>query len=181
MRTKGRLAFSVDVLIHVLILFTFLTIFFFSYVSKLERQNLSHVTASAVQGSTKKVLNLLDKNAKVPVNWSKLDSASKNLVASSATEDPEIERNNREVLRNSVVAICCVFLVITTLILIGKFVFHLDMDLKHILVTNVVVFAFTGVLEFLFFQFVASKYVPVTPDSALGESLDEVEKDVGPQ
>ena len=52
-----NLNFSLDVALHVLILFTFLTIFFFAYVSKLEKQSLDNTITNSVSDNTNTLLN----------------------------------------------------------------------------------------------------------------------------
>ena len=62
----------------------------------------------------------------------------------------------------------------TSVVIILKFIFKYDIDLKHILIMNIIIFSITGLMEFLFFQFIASKYVPVNPTDVSEEVIQQI-------
>ena len=64
--------FSLDIALHVLILFTFLTIFFFEYVSKLEKQTLDDTISNSVADNTDTLLtdiNQLSQKYNIRINF----------------------------------------------------------------------------------------------------------------
>ena len=43
---------------------------------------------------------------------------------------------------------------------------------------NVIIFSITGIIEYLFFMNVASKYIPVTPDIISNTMLERVKQNI---
>lgn len=180
---KNNLSLSVDITLHILILFTFLSVFFFLYISKLEKDNLNGIIQSAVSDNTASILTSLDKiQTKIPndikVNWKELQKYSDKFIADSKNESPNIKKNNERLMWTSGIFIGVMMIVLITMIIVGRFVLHYDLGLKHILIMNLIIFSIAGLLEFLFFKYVASQYIPVTPDVAINEVLNEMKKKI---
>lgn len=159
--------FSLDIVLHVLILFTFLTIFFFAYVSKLEKQSLDSTVSNVINNNTNTFLGKFDEFSKkydVKVNWNIINNIADNLVKNSQGESPEIKKNNDKLFKGSIIAIIIGFILFIISVIFLKYYMNYDVHIGHILLLNIVIFSITGVIEYLFFMNVASKYVPVTPD-----------------
>lgn len=173
--------FSLDIALHVLILFTFLTIFFFSYVSKLTKQSLDYVTNDAINNQTDNILNKIDELSnkyKFKINWNKLNEISDNIIQKSNNDIPEIKENNDRLFRGSIITISIAFVLFIVITIILKYHFNYDIHIKHILIMNLIIFSLTGLVEYLFFVNVASIYVPVTPNFTTNTMLDEVKKQI---
>ena len=54
----------------------------------------------------------------------------------------------------------------------------LNINISHILIMNLIIFSITGIIEFLFFNFVASKYIPVTPDTISNTALERLKYNI---
>jgi hypothetical protein len=178
---KNDASLGIDIFLHILILFSFLTIFFFAYISKLEKQNLDATVNNSVIDKTDGILSQIDTwqkklepQVKINIDWEKLNNISKNLVETSKEETPEIKKNNSLLFRNSIIAIVVLFILFIGITITLKYVFHYNINLKHILIMNIVVFSITGLIEFLFFNFVASKYVPVVPTDISGQVINTI-------
>lgn len=180
---------GVDIFLHVLILFTFLTIFFFAYISNLEKQNLDKVTEDLINGNVDKTLNLVDDwqkkiNEKViPTNslgisWKDVDNVADDLVTNYNKENTEIKNNNDALYRGSIITISVLFLLFIIVVILLKFVYKYDIGLKHIIIMNFIVFLLVGIVEFIFFNFVASQYIPVTPDEITNTLVDNIKNKV---
>ncbi len=178
---KNDASLGIDIFLHVLILFSFLTIFFFAYISKLEKQNLDDTVNNLVIDKTNNVLSQIDiwqkklePQVKINIDWVQLNNISQKMIETSKNETPEIKKNNQQLFRNSIIAIIVLFILFIGITVVLKYVFHFKIDLKHILIMNLVVFSITGLIEFLFFNFVASKYVPVVPTDISGEVINTI-------
>ena len=179
-----KINLGVDIFLHILILFTFLTLFFFFYISVLEKQNLDNTTNNLITQNTENVLdqmnewqnklNTLNPNLNVNIDWNKLNTLSDNMINDYYKETPEIKDNNDKLFKGSIIAIICLFMLFTSVVIILKFIFKYDIDLKHILIMNIIIFSITGLMEFLFFQFIASKYVPVNPTDVSEEVIQQI-------
>lgn len=173
--------FSLDIALHVLILFTFLTIFFFSYISKLTKQSLDYVTNDAINNQTDDILNKInDLSSKYnfKINWNKINDISTNIINKSNNDTPEITENNDRLLTGSIIAIIIAFIIFIVIIIVLKYHFKYDIHIKHILIMNLVIFSLTGLIEYLFFVNVASIYIPVTPNFTTDTMLEEVKKQI---
>ena len=185
---KNKLNLSIDIILHILILFTFLTIFFFAYVSKLEKQSLDNLTNDLVQNKTSKVLDelnnleikadkLSDKKV-LKLDWDKLNDITNEIMDKSKEASPEIKKNNDNLFKESLLIIGALFVLFIGSIIVFKFILKYDIDLKHIFLMNLIVFSLAGGVEFLFFNYIASKYVPVTPDVSTNEVINIIKNNI---
>jgi hypothetical protein len=156
--------FSLDIALHVLILFTFLTIFFFAYVSKLEKQTLDSTVTGAISENTDNFLNDFDgitKKYNVNVDWNTVNNIADNLIKNSQGEVPEIKSNNQKLFTGSIIAISVAFVLFISTVIFLKYYLRYDIHIGHILLMNVIIFSITGLIEYLFFTNVASKMLLV--------------------
>ena len=110
--------FSLDIALHVLILFTFLTIFFFAYVSKLEKQTLDDTITNSVKDNTDTLLtdiNQLSQKYNIKVNWDEVNNIAATLVKNSQGEVPQIKENNDRLYKSSMIAIIIGFILFVLL------------------------------------------------------------------
>ena len=166
--------FSLDIVLHVLILFTFLTVFFFAYVSKLEKQSLDNTVTNTITDNIDQISNKYN----VKVNWNIVNNIADNLVKNSQGEVPEIKQNNDRLFKGSIIAIGIGFILFIVSIIVLKYFLNYDIHIGHIILMNVIIFSITGVIEYLFFMKVASKYIPVTPDVISNTILEGVKKNI---
>ena len=100
------------------------------------------------------------------MKWDVVESAADALILESNRDNKQIIENNDNLYNESI----CLLLMISLglVILICYFMFRkININLKFILMENFVIFTFVGLIEIYFFLNVASKYVPIMPDSAM--------------
>ena len=147
-----------DVLIHVLILFTFLCVFFFTFISKIEQKAFQDELGNMIE---KNVTTLIDdnKNNVLPyINRAKPYLENLEQVYNTP--------NKTVVETNKTIKMCCIFVVIALVLVIATilvFANNRKFNMKHILLENIVTFIFIGIIEFWFFTNIAIKWVPTTP------------------
>lgn len=156
--------YIINISLHVLILFTFLTIFFFAYISRLEKKSVDDALLDAINGQVDTVLTGIDNHMPpLKIEWEILNKLGEDIQKESKGALPAIISNHRN-LRNIAVAM----IVGLFCILVGLYVYFLSIGIninwKRIITENMIIFIFVGIIEFLFFTKVASKYIPVTPD-----------------
>ena len=172
-----NLNFSLDVALHVLILFTFLTIFFFAYVSKLEKQSLDNTITNSVSDNTNTLLNdikQLSQKYNIKINWNTINEIADKLVKNSQGEVPEIKDNNEQLYKGSMIVIIVGYLLFIGIIIFLKYYMGYDIHIGHILLMNIIIFSITGLIEYFFFMNVASKYVPVMPNEISDAMLERI-------
>jgi len=160
------LAFVVNLSLHVFILLTFLTVFFFLYISKLTKSHVEHELESLVSKEVNQLLvRFNQKDTDRRVDWSRVALFTSNLKNQYREELPELLRNNEKLLKSSV---CFLVVYATVLLFVTTYLYYkgVNLGLKYIFAENFIIFFFVGIVEFLFFSEIAAKYIPVTPDTA---------------
>ena len=167
--------FALNILIHVAILFTILSIFFSVIISKMAsnaiNKELEHAIKHALTPDKwyKDKLNETAKDYGVPFLPTELlknvnsHSFDYYLKLFSKEDRTRLAINNElyDKIRISNIIIV-VFTVIITLLFVFNNVISFG-DLQHILIDNVTTFTFVGIIEVLFFLFIALKFVPAPP------------------
>ena len=181
MLSEHSINMSVDIALHVFILFTFLSIFFFAYISKLEKQNINDTTNSVINEQTDKFLNELDnwdKKINIGINWKNVDKLAIDMQNENNKNVTYIEDNNKNLLKTSIIIIVVIFILLIASIIFIKYYTKYDLKLKHIIITNIIIFSITGFIEYLFFTLVATKYTPFTPDFTAKTVLDRIKYNI---
>ena len=173
-------SYQINITLHIFILFTFLTIFFFTFLSKVETENINNVTKDLIKSQTSIILS--DINVNIPnvtpdITHDKIDlnKLADNLENSSKKDIPELKNNNNKLLYISIGIILFIFFIFIGLIIYYKVYKKQDIGFKHILLENIIIFSFAGLIEYLFIMSVAVKYIPVSPDVLTGSILDNIE------
>lgn len=146
--------FVLDAFFHIFVLCLILGMFFFFVVSKLERENLQRETKNGISEG-------LDSISVTPN-----PTLSSNLLRISNLYNSENEAD--EVYNQGLINECIIVLV---LLGFGLFCVWLTMKLSahkcpnmpKIILQNLLLFGAIGVIEYLFFVNIASKFIPVMP------------------
>lgn len=157
----------VNICVHVLILLTFLVMFFFKYVAGLTSDHIDQNLKDIVQEQTTNFLRFISASDIGPsVKWDIVESASDALISESNRDNNEIIENNSNLYNDSV---CTLLMILLGLVLLICYFMYrkINIKLKFILMENFVIFAFVGLIEIYFFLNVASQYVPILPDDAM--------------
>ena len=167
--------YRINISLHVLILFTFLTVLFFTYISKLEIESITNVLNSAINDHVGIALSKINNSPNVSdyINWDQLNKMAKDIQITAKDESVAVVANHRRLL---IIGIVIIILLSLILIIIYVYYYNKDADIniKKILLENIIVFSFIGAIEFLFFTKIASKYIPVTPDMLTDTILERV-------
>lgn len=164
---------SMNILVHVIILFSFLSVFFFTYISKIETDAFKSELGSLVSSE---IINLLDKKPEISQQLSTVKPViSKFLKMYEKPMRSSVERNIMIKLL-ATFTILILIGILLTIILTVTYECKEKVNISHILIENVVIFTCIGIVEFLFFTRVAIKYVPVLP-STMVDTMLEATKD----
>ena len=83
--------------------------------------------------------------------------------------------NNKWVRNLIIYTIVALFVLLITIVLIIKFRCGYDIHLIRIIIINLIIFTFVGIIEYLFFINVIVKYVPVKPSYFMKKILGELQ------
>jgi hypothetical protein len=149
--------FIVNMALHSAILFTFLSLFFKFYISKLSTTTFNNEINNMVDKSLGDNINLLKNNNIVKI------IPKKQLSTMFAKPNKVVETQNTGLFNSVLVANIMIWSIVIIIILIFKFSCNIDINIKDIITENIIVFSIIGVFEYLFFTKIAFKFVPVLP------------------
>ena len=163
-RIKESEEFVLDAFFHIFTLSLILGLFFFFVVAKLERENLQNEMEDGIKKG-------LDNITNYPTN----PVLSEQLTTMTKLYEKENEAD--KVYNQGLIYQCLTILVLLLFGLVCVFLTmrwsaHKCPNLGRIVLQNLLLFGAIGVIEFLFFQHIASKFVPVMP-SYMAEVIKE--------
>lgn len=171
--------FTLNILFHVLVLFTALTVLYITVVAPMESQSLQKEVDTSVQSA---IRTAYDKQA--PATQQQLQQglnfampALLKLRKRYAGDDPCRVAHNKTVLAQAwtIVGLLAVVFVVAVAVLAASGV-SMGRPVAHIIFENLIIFAVVGVVEFMFFKLVASKFIPVMPSEITRDALQAVDQ-----
>ena len=176
---------GIDLGFHVLILFTFLSIFFFSFIARKERDAVTSELNNSIDNTIPIILDNVDKMNKktgININWEAVnDFAQKIEQKYGNNPDPDIDKHNKKLVITAVFIGGVLLFIIICSILYFKLYKKYDISLGKILLDNFLVFIFIGIIEGLFFMNVALKYSPVTESDMITNIINRTEYQINQQ
>jgi hypothetical protein len=166
---------GVNIMFHVLILLTFLTVFFFEVISKITTQHINTELKSLVSQQTWNMMMAVDQKEGQYIDWKMLQVLCATLKIKYSRTLQSVLDNN-QTLYDNVICFLGMFGVVLMLIVaycVGR---NFRLGLAGMLVENVVIFLFVGMIEIYFFLNIASKYIPVRPDDAVIAVVDQIKE-----
>lgn len=176
MVTTQQANYSLNISLHVLILFSFLTIFFFAFISHLEQKTVNDQLTNAINNQVDNILNNIDKYVPDGTNieWKVINDIAVKIQNDAIGEAPDVKQNHRTLMIIGICAIIGLFVIFSSLYVYFGVYKGMDINWKRIVAENLIVFGFVGIIEYLFFTKIATKYIPVTPDLLTKTILDRV-------
>jgi len=138
----------ISVTLHVFLLFVFLSILFWTVISPTETKSFT--------SELDKSINDIDYKESVP------KEVKDYLLAIYDTDNITQNKNNSMLLLLNVTIIVLLFIILVTQIIFH----HLrggTVEYGEIILENIIILVFVGIIEFLFFRNIASHYIPVKP------------------
>ncbi len=168
----------INILLHVFILFTFLTVYFFFKIAKVTETTLNNELGQLVDENMQKALNDLSTEDKKALKESLKDLDLKGLMDYYNRPDHVMVVNNNWDLLTALLIIIGLFLVFLVSIVILKYVCKKNINITHIIGENIAVFSLVGVIEVLFFLNVGMKYIPILPSKNVTTLLNTLKNNI---
>lgn len=163
--------FLINLMLHSLILFTFLSLFFHFFISKVSKKAFNHEINGQIGNVMGKFLPLLRANPLYDVIKQNID---KNIVLLPyQVPDKKVKKANNRLLRNLLIANVVGWLVFFGVIYYLKSI-NAKINLLETLGENLIVFAFVGAAEYYFFTRIALKFIPVEPSFISKQFLEQL-------
>ena len=174
---------AVDILIQVLLVFGFLTIFFFTYVSSQEKKIFTKQINILVDDlmdidvlpGLKKVVKDSGLSAEESQNALNGILSSAKLDATNSSKDAvkEVRDKNAKTEKNAFTALGIFFGFIVVVLVIFK-ISRTCSDLELSLCISVFIVLFVGGTEFFFLALISSNYVSISPNAVRGQMADAI-------
>jgi len=160
--------FRINFFLHVLIMLTFLSVFFYIFLSK----ELDMVFNSKLDDQIKNFTNLLPPqyNLNNNINNLNLNMTGKFLIKETLDnykkryDDPDVKAKimNNSLIRNLFLVVGVLWVLFVIYIIVVKFLLNHQINIFHIILENLVTFAIIGYAEYYFFMNYALNYPPCT-------------------
>lgn len=175
MVSEQQATYSLNIGLHMLILFTFLTVFFFIIITNTEKKSINQQLDKVTNQTT--IYNILDniqniKDYGITINWNGIYNSAKNISNKSQGTDPNIDSQNKKLKIISLIIIGTFTLILISMYLYYRFALKLNVHLWHIFAENAIIFLFIGLVEYIFFMQIVSNYIPVTSSYVADSILD---------
>lgn len=165
--SNSKTTLFVSIILHVLILFFFLSVFFRMYISKLETQKFQYEINDIISNNLNNSLIQYDQNnneqLKQFINKPDNQMVLSVLNTMYSNQDAVTQNNNDWVFKFNIVL--GVLILTSFIITIGIIYLSCDkcVSLMNIILENIITFIFVGIIEFLFFTQIAFKFIPIPP------------------
>lgn len=170
--------FNINLVMHSLILFTFLSIFFVFYISKISKdvfdKEISHLIDESLEDKLKEFkkieivqsiqTQIQPQTDKLKNIWNKSDKAS--------------DLHNKGLFNTLFFVNLLSWIGLIVVIIILKMNTDSTLNIKDIVIENAIIFTFVGIVEFVFFTKVALKFIPIAPSFISREFLNQVKNQI---
>jgi hypothetical protein len=177
MEASPYLKSVIDVLIHVIILFSFLSLFFFLYVSKLESTAFKSEFEDLIKNH---VTNFSTDNQKF-IEQPVIQEYIRRVINKYRTESKATVKQNTMIKYMAIFTIIILLGIVTSVILTTLFECNKKIDVGKIFFQNIIIFVFIGIVEYTFFVQVASKYTPVVPSTMIKSMFTAFKTTINPE
>ena len=164
-----------NIMVHVCILFIFLYFFFFFIISKRGEASLNKNISSLCDNNLNGILEEIDEKYGDKIDWKKLREKCVEV------RDHPIEKINNHIEdTNNYYKHIGIYIVISLIIITIIFYFYKkdDVNIGEILKENALTFLLIGTIEYIFFMYTASKYVPAYPTTIGTIILDRSKENI---
>lgn len=160
--------FYTHVIISVVFISGFISIFFFTYATKVERNIVENQTKSLVNSLTGNISYLVSDNTEIKEIVNNLS------IKDSKDADERVKDKNKKILKEAVlvVGISSLCLILIVIILIIKY----KINWKKLLITNIIILIVIGIVEFSFLTFIAQNYKSFDPNYVKYQIIENLEK-----
>lgn len=176
---SSKTSLTINIIIHALILFIFLSLFFFNYISKKEQEALNN-KVDLLSSKVPDILNVIknrDKNNFI--DWKLVkQKAQEEIQKDDLSINEYIEDNNTNLKYISISIIVSLFLLFLCIYFYTNYILDKRIDISYIIKENICIFIFIGLIEFLFFRNIVSKYSPIFPVEISNTILERIKNNI---
>lgn len=165
------ITFSLNILIHVCILFALLTVFFIKVISVVIKSGLNNELTHLIKES---IHNLL-KDFKPYLNKIKRFIPLNIFKKLYKEESEAVSIHNKSLFSVMILVSSMLLITLITVVITLKYSCNMCPPLKELFTENIVIFCCVGIIEYLFFINIASKYIPAPPSLIIKSFYENIE------
>jgi hypothetical protein len=173
---KSPTNFALNILIHITILFCFLSAFFILYVSNVEKQAFDSELEANIGPNMQAAFSKLDPKAKSAFTTIARYLPFDSLIKLYDRPSDVVTNNNQWLFRVIVIINVALVILIIASVIIVTYSCERCVPLKDILIENAIIFSFVGLIEYMFFTHVAVKYIPIKPSTMITAFINDLKK-----
>lgn len=167
---------TVNLAVHVFILFCFLSVFFVFYIANIVKHSFEKELEHNIKGNIDAQFNKLDPALQNQVGFVVDKLPLSDLKKKYDKPSAELEMNNKWLFRVVLILNIAMFSIIGISVFILTKLCNQCIPMKEILIENAIIFSMVGVIEFMFFKYVILKYIPVVPSTMVTTFVESMKK-----
>lgn len=169
------LQLAVSVLLQVIILFTFLSVFFFIFVSKMEKKAFQNEMGDTITKGLGDILN--ESNLAGEIIEPYVPLLETLLETFQGLDEASVQRNIR--VKDSAIFGIAILLSILITLVFTSWIEDEHIHFRALTIENLIIFGLVGIVEYVFFTHIAIKYIPVTPAVMRNEVINTLREELG--
>ncbi len=175
-KTNFKTTTFVNMIVNALILFTFLTIFYFGYASKLAESSIKDQVDNVLEDSVASGLDKANKqsNGKVHDTILVFKPQIETLKKLVTKNELATKKHNNNLLLVSKLIIGFMVILLVTVVALLYISCEQCAPMKDLLQENIAGFVIVGLIEFVFFKYIISKYAPSLPSHLENSMLESL-------
>lgn len=166
--------FAINMAMHSLILFSFLSVFFLYYITTLAKNAFNSEITHLMNDGLEKPIEDLKSNPYVRQVLNLVPSEK--LLQLYSKEDKAVQMHNNGLETSVFIGNALLWGMLVIVIIILKHSCGKEINVQEVVIENAITFTFVGVVEFLFFKYIAFKFIPVAPSFISQQFLEKVQK-----
>jgi hypothetical protein len=167
-----------NVILHVCILWLFLTVFFIYFASKLSENLLNGVFKNSTDTLMDAILgNLTPEEATNLYDFLGTHNLSELLSIYQQPSDARTINNVwDEKFAFSIAGGLLLMFIVTSFVF--KVLCRKELSIWQVMIENAIMFIFVGIIEFAFFKYIASRYCPVVPSMIVTQLISQLKSSI---
>ena len=165
--------FGTNIVLHSLILFTFLTVFFTLFVNKLMKNAFDNQLSNLIENNVNKMIDNLDEMTKKRLTFALKYMPMEKLIKQYENPSEYIVAHNNWVKLSAISIIVFGIILMALTLWLLYYSCGQCVNLAGIIKENIIVFAFIGIVEYTFFTKIALKFIPVPPSLLINTIINK--------
>lgn len=169
--------FFINSIIHIFILLTIISAFFFVYVSNLARSKFHNELADTINDNLTPALEKADKDQYIKDLLKNIQPQLNQASVYFQGENESTTIENQWLMKTTILIIAMLVLTTVIIIIILK-LFCKKIPFTVILRENIILFTLVGAVEIMFFLFIAKNFIPTKPSLVIQTLFDSLKKNL---